>query len=670
MTGMTRAAVVALTLLPGSTVAAEQAAAPTLTRQQRAALQAVVTAVDRAAAAANTPGLDWPVHLLRASDGSHYVAFSIVAPPGMTATRPVTLYVRLARRPTPGQVVAERSAVAEWLAGRRNTPLPPERGIAFGEMPIYGAGAIASRAQPSQSLRLLEMERERAEERRAERERDRKAALEGEAARAAHPLLPFEDFDMQAAAVADASGALALQRSFTAGPGEYDLIVGWTDPAAKDPLAAATVVKRALRLPIASTTEFALSSVIVADEVTLRDRPYGPDQQTAHPYSIGVTEIVPARDHVLTNDEKLALVFQVINPRAAPDGKPDVAVGFRLYRVIGERQESVGVLSPQIYNQLTLPVDFDVAKGHPIFAAVQVPLKTFKRGIYRMQIVAEDRLGGLNTSADATFTVTGSPAALLADAPRLGPPFRREALLTGAALEALVGRLQSASPSPGYAATLQAARERRFADLVREAPVMQEEQGLRAALRALTLYALGDTPTAVAVSLRQAAQLGAPAATLQMIRGAAHALEGNDRDAITAWQEATAGGINAAATALLLIDAHLRQGNQAAAIDIGKAALASAPDDEAVARRLAAAYIAAGQITEAVSLLDQRLQRRPDDAEAQWLMLHALFAQLMSDETAGTGAASRQRFKQLATAYIAAGGQHAALAKEWAELVK
>src|SRR5688572_8292594 len=190
---MTRLWVVALALAASIPVAAHQAPAPNLTKQQRAALQAVIGAVDNASAVSPTPDADWPLHVLRASDGSHYVAFS-VSPHGLSAEQPVVLYVRLAtRRDARIAAAPERSAVAEWLAGQRSTPLRRERAIAFGDMPTFGAGAIANRGPGPQSLGLLDMERERAREQREARERARKAELEGAATdRGPNQLLPFE----------------------------------------------------------------------------------------------------------------------------------------------------------------------------------------------------------------------------------------------------------------------------------------------------------------------------------------------------------------------------------------------------------------------------------------------------------------------------------------------
>jgi hypothetical protein len=427
--------------------AAGQADAPNLSRQQRAAIQALIRAIDTNASDVTVKDGDWPVHVLRASDGSHYVAFSIHAAEGLQTARPVVLYVRLAsRRQALDGSAPERSAVAEWLAGQSPSPVLPRRGLAFGEMPTYGAGSIATRGPTpqSQSLQLLELERERAREKREAQERARKAALEGtDLARSPRPLLPFEDFELRAMASADATGAPVIRRSLTAGPGEYELVVGWVDPEAANLASAVRVARRAVSLPPASTTSFALSSVIVAEDVTVREMPVPPSEQARQPYSIGSTEIAPARDHVLTPDERLALVLQVINPRPLPTGKPDVAVNFRIFRRVGAREETVGTLVPQMYNELTLPLDFDVTKGHPIFAAVAVPLRAFRRGEYRLEIAANDRVAGVGAVTDLKFSIATTPAALLREAPPIAPPFQPGKESVPAAVPIMLGAIRA-----------------------------------------------------------------------------------------------------------------------------------------------------------------------------------------------------------------------------------
>jgi hypothetical protein len=564
--------------------AAAQSTSPAITRQQREVLQALIRAVDNHTSDVQIAERDWPVHLLRASDGSHYVAFSLNQ---VEVTQSAIVYVRLATRRQGGVAAPERSVVAEWLAGQSPVPVLPRRGIAFGEMPTYGAGSAAARgaATISQNLQLLELERQRAREKREEQERQRKATLEGaEAQRAPWPLFPFEDFDLQASTAVDSAGTV-LRRSVTAGPGDYELIVAWSDAKAtpKGPL---HVARRALSLPPASAADFALSTVIVADAVNVRETAIAPAEQTSHPYSIGGTEVTPARDHVLTSDERLALVVQVINSRGTPAGKPDVEVSFRVFRREGLQEQNIGALAPQQYNELTLPVDFDINKGHPIFAAVAVPLKTFKRGDYRMAVTAHDRIAGAGASTDVGFTVTGTPAALLMEAPPLAPPFdpRREAL-----------------------------------------------------------------PAAVPIVL-----------------GSIRATEGNDSEAIAAWQTAIDGGAHAVALWPVMIDAALRLGDTARAVDLATRALESAPGDARTTRQLARAHLLASRPDAALQVLDAHLGRAADDLEAQWLALHALYSSHVRGSGPGATPQGRARLLELAERYAAANGPHAALARDWA----
>ena len=647
---------------------AQQPASPQLSRPERNALQAIVRAVE-----ANAPGValrdgDWPIHLLRASDGSHYVAFSIDAGDTVRAGSPMVLYVRLStRRDAATGRTPERSVVAEWLAGQAPSPVLPRRGIAIGDMPTYGAAGITTRGNvPSQNLQLLELERERAKEKREADARARKAALEGgDVAPVAYPPLPFEDFDARATADADGSGAVVIRRSLTAGPGDYELTVGWVNPTASNITSAVRIARRPLTLPPASTSAFALSTVIVADEVRVRETPIPAAEQAAHPYSFGPTEITPARDYTLTTEERLALVVQVINARGTSAGKPDVVVAFRVLHKNTAGEELMGTLAPQFYNAETLPADFDIAKGHPIFAAVAVPLRTFKRGTYRLEVVANDRVAGALTSADVAFDVIATPATLLRDAPRLTRRFERGDLLTAPVLAEITARLRSSSPSPALLDALARARDRQFVDLVRDDGGDTAEAGARATLRVLARYAIGDTPASLNAPLSQAEHDSAPPAATSIIRGALRALEGNDREALSAWDAAVSGGASPVALTPLVVHAALRLGDTSRALATARQALKAGTTEPAVTPYLAAALIAAGQHADALRILDPHLMTQPDDRDAQWLALHALFSGFASGEGPGSDDAGRARLAQLASQYVAEKGPHAALAREW-----
>ena len=66
----------------------------------------------------------------------------------------------------------------------------------------------------------------------------------------------------------------------------------------------------------------------------------------AHPYAIGPTEITPARDAVFTRDDRISVAFQIVNAGADDNGKPDLAVNFRIVRLAGERESAVASLTP------------------------------------------------------------------------------------------------------------------------------------------------------------------------------------------------------------------------------------------------------------------------------------------------------------------------------------
>jgi hypothetical protein len=631
---------------------------PQLSKDHRALLQAVIAAVDGAADAPETDAV-WQVHVLRASDGSHYVAFSLAG----TADRPIAaaplvMYVRLAT--APATTIAERSAVREWLAGSRIDPrlLPRNRGFAVGDMPAMGAAAGMGRggapAVGSADLQALSLEQERNRQRKADQEKERRAALEG-AARATSQMLPFEDFELLAPA-SFADGTPVIQRALTAGPGRYNLYVAWVEASAKPGKAVVRVARRSLELPPAMSTEFALSSVILADRVGVREVPYTALEQRAHPYTIGPTDIIPARDAVFTRDDRISVAFQIVNPSADNAGKPDIAVNFRIVRLTGEREDQIATLSPLRYDPTTLPPEFDVRLGHPVIAAMSAPLASLRRGDYRLMITAEDRQASLIVAGSTAFTVVGTPATLLAEAPPLGRRFDRAAALQPTIVAVLLDLLAPAAPSPELAKAVGVARAGRFVDLLVVDRVPVHEQGVRAALTGMALLSVGDF--GALAQFQQALKAGAAAAAVQFLTGAARATQNRDQDAIAAWEVARSDGFPPAVLAPLLADAYLRRGDPKGAAEAVPAS--GSGDDAEWTRALAATRIATGREGDAVTALDARLARYPDDLDARWLLLHALYSDLVN------GNRDRHaRFVAEAQRYIGAKGTNGALAQVW-----
>lgn len=630
--------------------AAGLAQSPSLSRSDRDDLQSLVSATDAAANHAETDAAAVRVHLMRASDGSHYVAYT-VTPPAQSPlpAAPVALYVRLASAGAMASQRPERSMVREWLAGNQAAPPPAmsTQGIALGEMPIMGPSNVERRPPQTPemaNLTLIDLERRRAREKQDERERQRRSELEGRSTTSAETL-PFEDFALNALPLAG-----SIQRALTAGPGDYFLYVAWVDRARP---ANPVVTKKRITLPPASPTEFTIGSVILADGLRARTTAYPPSEQAAHPYSIGLTEILPATGTTFPDDRPLSAVFQVINPQAGDAGKPDVDVLYELVRLNGTIEQPVAALTPQHYSGASLPPAFDLRAGHPLFATFTAPLQSVKSGNYRLKIFATDKIGGRTATTDVTFTVTATAAALLRDAPSLARPFQHNAVFAADVLPTVLAALRPAAPSEALQAAFDLAASGRFADLMVDAPVGPNEDGIRAALRGLAQLSLGDG--SAAVQFQRAQLLGAPIGIARFLSGAARATQGQDADAIAAWLEALKAGAPRGLVTPPLLDAYLRRN------DTARAAALIADAGPAWSRGVAATLIATQREPQAVLMLDARLAAAPDDADARWLLVHALFAQAVRQ----TSAAVQERFEQSARAYIDANGVNAALAREW-----
>ena len=651
------AAIVVTICLWASHISAQ--APPALTSQQRDLLQALIASVDRAPTVTDPNDYPWLTHVLRASDGSHYVAFSVTPPAAAQPKGPVVVYIRLASAKTQGATAAgERSLVREWLQGSRVDPrlLPRKGGFAVGAMPAMGA--VIERdgrsSVGSTDLQVMGLQRERARERREEEERRRRATLEGTSAPQSNDL-PFEDFDVVPPALF-ADGTPAIQRALTAGPGFYDLSLAWADASQDSATAEIHVARRSLQLAPASATEFGLSTVIVADQIGVRATPYSSLEQRAHPYAIGATEITPARDTVFTAAEELAVAFQIVNPAASASGKPDVRVNLHIVRATGARDQVVASLSPLTYDAASLPPDFDARLGHPVIAALAAPLATIPRGEYRLVITAEDRIASTVVAGGTLFTVVGTRESLLAEAPPFGARFQPAAVLQPPILNELLDRLAPATPSPALAGALQSARTGRFAELLVADVVPPAERGVRTALSGLALLSLGN-PSAAA-EFQRALLMQAPLAPVQFLLAAAQAMQGRDREATAAWQAARKSGFPAQVVDRRLAEAYLRQKDfPRAAAAIGP----RAPSDDAVgARTFAAIAIATRREAEAITALDALLARDGADLDARWLLVHALYSEFVH------GNHERQeRLLAEAQRYIEAKGQHAALASEW-----
>ena len=265
--------------------------------------------------------------------------------------------------------------------------------------------------------------------------------------------------------------------------------------------------------------------------------------------------------------------------------------------------------------------------------------------------MADDRLAGQAPPATPRSRSSAPPHRSCATRRRSRRRSARETALTPPIVRAIADVLQTDAASPGLRQGLESLRASRFVDLVRGDTVNANEQGARELLRAIGLMALGDTVNAVSAPLRQAQQLNAPPAAVHFVDGAARAIEGRERDALTAWTAAMKAGFDAAALTPLLVDSHLRLGEAPQALELATRTAAARPGEPVLRRGLAAAQMASKQEADAIAGLEALVTEQPADQDARWMLMHALFAGHVSGQGAGATPQGKQQLRDLAQEY-------------------
>ena len=204
-------------------------------------------------------------------------------------------------------------------------------------------------------------------------------------------------------------GPVRITRGLSALPGEYDLVVvvrERVEPERPDLARRAGVLTRRLILPDFRSDELAVSSVMLADRVTVLDRPPPEDQLPERPYLIGLSEIQPAADNLFRPDEELIVVLLVYNPFVTPERKFDVEVEYHFYsRNAGAQERFFNRTKPQRFTPAVMGPQFDPSAGDPLMAGQGVPLASFPQGEYRLAITVTDIVTGRSIQRDVVFTI-------------------------------------------------------------------------------------------------------------------------------------------------------------------------------------------------------------------------------------------------------------------------
>jgi hypothetical protein len=639
--------------------------------RQRAQILSLIKAVDAAQAnpaVVGSAGGAWSMHILKSSAGLNYVPMMLTMDVAGAAGE-AGIYVRVAAKPKDGASVS--SALERWLVTEaiKSAPRPmPYQGFVAvnpDEMPVGLTSssrrqAVSAPGGSTTALTLYERQQLRAEE---ERRRSEKAAKDEEDRPDAKKpvdefIYPFEDFGFTSLRAEGRPGSIRVERALVVPPGEYDLYV-----AASAAGEAPTIRRSSLSVPSYDRDELMLSSIILAERLESLPKPYSAQEQSSHPYALGWTQIVPARDTSFTDAEQLGVVFQVLNPVPDARRKPDVTVEYDFHLTNGAADV---VTARHDFNSRTLPDEFDLEKGHQVFAAQAVPLKSFAPGRYRLEVRVTDNVARRTVSRTLDVSVRATSGSIwLAKAVDglLAPAFRRDQVLGTRAVGQALDELAAFEPlTPRMAAALSEARAGRYATVLGAVPAGTDLAS--SFLRGLALMALSENLEPAAAQFREALRFASDFVPATVYLGACFAANGRDREAIAAWQLAGAADSATPFVSELLSDALMRAKNHEVALGVLTDALSRWPDEPSLARRMAAARIAGGSRDDGLAALETLLSKHGEDLDALFLAIYLLASDPSGPRLEPSGG---ERLARYARAYVEARGPHRAIVEQWLE---
>jgi hypothetical protein len=222
---------------------------------------------------------------------------------------------------------------------------------------------------------------------------------------------PWDDIHfLTSAQVTSSQGRLS--RVFMAPPGTYDVYIAMKErvpekgPKTETPPKMG-VFKTQVTVPDFWNGELMTSSVILADKVNVLTAMPSPEEARERPFVFGAQELIPAADTAFGKEEQLATFFQVYNAALDPAGKPNLILEYNFHRTEGGAEKFFNKTAPQEVNASMLPPTFDPTK-FPVPGGIEVPLKSFPEGQYRLEIKVTDKVSGKVVTRDVNFTVKPS----------------------------------------------------------------------------------------------------------------------------------------------------------------------------------------------------------------------------------------------------------------------
>jgi hypothetical protein len=337
-----------------------------LPRAEAVALNDLIDDAAEGKGAGGDAWLKWNSHFMRAADGRVYVPFTVTLDDADAGFESIAMYVRVMPRGTKGPVGRGRVSGSDMA-----TPVSaPERQFSRGN-------PTAGEASARLGLMATELGSVRP---------------------------PFEGFFV-ARMPATASPPI-VRRSLVVAPGDYDLYVAVRERPGSGSRAApkGAVLRHTLSVPDLGGNEPVMSSVILADRIDALAKRLSPSQQADRPYAFGSTEIFPAADATFAQDDVLSVVFFVYNLAVDKANLPDVTVEYR-FRQMSSPAKVFGELVPQRLSRAHTTPAFDAKAGHQLAVTQALPLTTFPRDNYELEISVTDNLSGHSIQRAVRFTV-------------------------------------------------------------------------------------------------------------------------------------------------------------------------------------------------------------------------------------------------------------------------
>ena len=227
------------------------------------------------------------------------------------------------------------------------------------------------------------------------------------------PTAVFEDaFFIDVSAAKGEDGPIVLRRAFTAVGGRYDVYVairdsmGEVDSGSVAQAPPVLMVKSEVEVPDLWNGQLQTSSVIVAEVVEPLEQPLTPEEQSASPYSLGTTRIVPRQDSNFAKTDELSLVMLIYNPTQTANQTPNLTIEYDFHTQSDAGEKFFNRTNSQEFNDETLPPGFDMSAGHQLVAGQSIPLAGFPEGAFRLQITVTDNAAGTSLVRDVNFNVS------------------------------------------------------------------------------------------------------------------------------------------------------------------------------------------------------------------------------------------------------------------------